>query len=483
MEQFEIYVHLPFCIKKCSYCDFLSFPAEKEQQRLYVDALLREIRRTGERITASKNTRYAATRSEGLCNISYNAARILCSESELKSSQQEVSSVFFGGGTPSVLPAEWISEILGELRRQFLIGADAEITIETNPGTVDAGKLQMYRAVGINRISFGCQSFQDEELKLLGRIHTVREIKESVQLAREAGFANINLDLMSGLPGQTLSSWEDTLRQAIALQPEHISAYSLIIEEETPFFALYGEEDEQPVRADAGGREAAQHVGTECGGRSNLPLPDEESERRMYERTGEILTEAGYRQYEISNYAKEGYVCRHNLGYWTGVPYIGFGLGASGYLPYSCFDSIQGNKDGRQLLSMGAEPDSSDNQTDPAEAQAGGHFSGAYGKLQWLRYRNTCNIQEYINSTGEFDEFQQLDTNDLQAEFMILGLRLTEGVEDAEFERRFGCTLDSVYGTVLDTYTRLGFLVREKGMTRFSPKGVSVSNTILAEFL
>ena len=405
----EIYVHIPFCVRKCAYCDFLSFPAEKDLQRRYVDALLCEIRQTAER-SSGKTGRNAV--SDGL---------------------PEIRSVFLGGGTPSLLPAEWTAEILRELRRQFVFAQDAEITIEANPGTVDAGRLRQYREAGINRISFGCQSFQEEELKLLGRIHTVQETYRSVQLAREAGFAGINLDLMSGLPGQTLPSWEDTLRQAATLRPEHISAYSLILEEGTPFYTQYG----GAGRAD----------GTSA-------LPDEETERLMYERTGEILAEAGYRQYEISNYAKEGYACRHNLGYWTGVPYYGFGLGASGYLPYAWSGEIR--------------PD------ETAEADAG---------YLRVRYRNTCDMAEYIDGTGKYDEIQWLDIKDLRAEFMILGLRLTEGVEDAEFAGRFGDTMDSVYGPVLSKYAKTGHLIRKDGRTYLSRNGISVSNVILADFL
>lgn len=424
---FEIYIHLPFCVKKCRYCDFLSFPAEKEQQRAYIDALLREIRQTGR---------------------SFGAGR------------QEVSSVFLGGGTPSVLPAEWICEVLEEVRRNFSVSENAEITIEANPGTVDTGKLQLYRTAGINRISFGCQSFHDEELRRLGRIHTVQEIEESVQLARGAGFANINLDLMSGLPGQDLQSWEDTLRQAIALRPEHISAYSLIIEEGTPFYSLYGEEKDSAVFVPENEKKI-------------LPLPDEETERRMYERTAEILQEAGYAQYEISNYARPGYACRHNRGYWTGVPYVGFGLGASGYLPGSWFARMQAGS--------GAQ------QADIGTPQAG---SGAQQTGSWVRYRNSCDLAEYMSGMADiaegsckYDEIQVPKRSDLQAEYMILGLRLTEGVEDAEFARRFGDSIDSVYGPVLEAYTKTGFLIRENGMTKLSRRGISVSNRILSEFL
>ena len=450
----EIYIHLPFCVKKCRYCDFLSFPAGREQQRAYVDALLREIGRAGEQfceaeIRQPKEKFFSAHIGEAGMSV-----RETRSESGLL--VQGVDSIFLGGGTPSVLPAEWICEILEVVRRHFSVSPDAEITIEANPGTVDGGKLRMYKKAGINRISFGCQSFHDEELKLLGRIHTVREIEESVQLAREAGFANLNLDLMSGLPGQDLQSWEDTLRQAIALQPEHISAYSLIIEEGTPFYSLYGEKrtaaadspenkDDAPVM-----QENKEHV---------LPLPDEETERRMYERTAEILKEAGYQQYEISNYAKAGYACRHNLGYWTGVPYIGFGLGASGYLPHSWFRRV--------------EPDQG-KQNENVDVQLSD---------SWVRYRNTCNLTKYLQESAEFDEVQELDSKDLQAEFMILGLRLIRGVEDAEFVRRFGKSLDSVYGSILSKYMKTSHLIRKDGRTYFSRTGISVSNTILADFL
>ena len=408
----EVYVHIPFCARKCAYCDFLSFPAEKDLQRQYVDALLREIRRAG--------------RCPG----------------------QVCSSVFFGGGTPSLLPAEWIAGIMQELRKQFAVRQDAEITIEANPGTVDEEKLRLYREEGINRISFGCQSFHNEELKLLGRIHSVGQIRESIKLARKAGFENINLDLMSGLPGQTLQGWEDTLRQAVALHPEHISAYSLIIEEGTPFFLKYGES-----QTDDGSVPAERDRRAEYGGKPDgrLLLPDEETERRMYDRTAEILSEAGYQQYEISNYAREGSACRHNLGYWTGIPYYGFGLGASGCLPEHLYRLLRKED----------------------EVSRDG---------VWVRYHNTENMTAYL-SGSDYLETEKLEEKDREAEFMILGLRLTDGVEDAEFERRFRRSIDSVFGRILDTYMKAGFLIRENGRTRFSKAGISVSNRILAEFL
>ena len=276
MKELELYLHIPFCVKKCNYCDFLSAPAGEETRAAYVDALLEEIRGFDE------------------------------------PEDYEVVTVFFGGGTPSILPGQEIFRIMEALREKFSFRKGAEITLEANPGTVDKEKLSFYKKAGINRLSFGLQSADAEELKKLGRIHTWEKFLESFQLAREAGFSNINVDLMSALPGQTKESWEKTLRQVLALQPEHISAYSLIIEEGTPFYQLYEKDVE---RRDAGEEPEL--------------IPSEEEERAMYEATGRILKEQGYLHYEISNYAKPDRECCHNLGYWQRRDYLGFGLGAS----------------------------------------------------------------------------------------------------------------------------------------------------------
>jgi len=436
----EVYIHIPFCVKKCAYCDFLSFPADAGQQRRYVDALLREIRKTGEHLREDRKT----------------------------GKHLRVQSIFIGGGTPSLLPAEWIAEILREVCKQFEVPADAEISIEANPGTVDDRKLRIYREAGVNRISFGCQSFHDEELRLLGRIHSSHEIRESVGLARKAGFDNINLDLMSGLPGQTLSGWENTLRQAAALQPEHISAYSLIIEEGTPFFLRFGEGRDGPALPDE--ENSCDPALPDEENNSGPALPDEDTERRMYERTAEILAEAGYHQYEISNYAKEGYACRHNLGYWTGVPYFGFGLGASGYLPESVYCRIRHG----DLCSI---------QKKDIRTEGGVMESRPEKQEEWIRYRSTDDLTKYLNGTGIYSETEKLTREDLEAEFMMLGLRLTEGIEDTEFERHFGDTIDSRYGLILEKYQKMGVLIREDGRTRLTRRGISVSNVILADFL
>ena len=231
----ELYIHIPFCIRKCDYCDFLSFSSTREQQKTYMKALKREIRASG------------------------------------TFPEHHVTTVFFGGGTPSVPEAERLAEVLELLKDRFQFDQDAEITLEANPGTLSEEKLRVYREAGFNRLSLGCQSVHSEELKQLGRIHTYEEFLESFSMARKLGFSNINVDLMSGLPGQSLKSYEESLRTIAKLEPEHISAYSLIVEPGTPF------------------------------AERNLDLPDEETERRMYDRTGEILGEYGYTQYEISN--------------------------------------------------------------------------------------------------------------------------------------------------------------------------------------
>lgn len=288
MRPLELYVHIPFCIRKCQYCDFLSGPSSKEERREYVTELCQKIR-TYKKLAGSYH----------------------------------VVSIFIGGGTPSILEAEQITAIFEAIRDTFVVDEGAEITVEMNPGTVTEEKLTAYRQAGINRLSIGLQSAKDEELRILGRIHTYEEFLDTYRLAREKGFGNINVDLMSAIPGQTVEGWEDTLRKVVKLGPEHISAYSLIIEEGTPFYEIYvkGRAGEELSGKAAKEREEADL----CAGR----LPDEEEERQMYRQTKEILKEYGYHRYEISNYALPGYECRHNLGYWNRTEYLGIGTGAA----------------------------------------------------------------------------------------------------------------------------------------------------------
>lgn len=263
-----LYLHVPFCIKKCEYCDFLSKAGTEEEKEAYVNALVKEIK-------------------------SYQSF----------AGDYKVSTVFVGGGTPSCLKPEQTKQIFDALYETFEFIKRPEITMEMNPGTVDREKLEIYKACGINRLSMGLQSTKNENLKVLGRIHTYEEFLESYQLAREAGFTNINLDLMSSLPGQTKEEWEEELQKAIELNPEHISAYQLIIEEGTPFYEKY---DSHPEL-----------------------LPDEEESRAIYENTKRILEAEGYVQYEISNYAKPQKECKHNLRYWERGEYLGIGLGSA----------------------------------------------------------------------------------------------------------------------------------------------------------
>lgn len=368
----ELYVHIPFCVRKCQYCDFLSGPSDEETKDRYIEALLKEIR--------------AAEHTE----------------------DYEIVSVFIGGGTPSALKAEAIASIMRTLQEQFFFCEDTEVTIEANPGTVDLEKLTIYRNVGINRLSLGLQSTDAEELKLLGRIHSYEEFLKSYEWAREVGFSNINIDLMFAIPGQTGEAWRQHLYQVAELNPEHISAYSLIIEEGTPF------------------------------AEQNLDLPDEDTEYQMYEDTAEILERYGYRQYEISNYAKQGYMCRHNAGYWQRREYLGFGLGAS---------SLYGG----------------------------------------MRFSNTHQMQEYLKESRNPDQIRKdvtvLSRNEQIEEFMFLGLRMTEGISEKKFEENFDVRLMDVYGDILQKYEETGFMEHIETKWRLTRKGIHVSNHILADFL
>ena len=257
-----IYIHIPFCVRKCAYCDFLSAPADETTRAAYVRALKEEIR------------------SAGSLNETYEGA-----------------TVFLGGGTPSLLAGEELAGILDEVSRRLLLRPDAEITVECNPGTLNRKKLENYKAAGVNRLSIGLQSADNRELKILGRIHTWEQFRENYALVRELGFSNVNIDLMSALPGQTREDWLSTLQKVTALDPEHISAYSLIIEEGTPFYESY--------RA------------------GKLELVSEEMDREMYHWTVDTLAEWGYGQYEISNFAKVGRQSRHNRIYWQAEEYLG----------------------------------------------------------------------------------------------------------------------------------------------------------------
>ena len=277
MKRLGIYIHIPFCAKKCNYCDFYSLASGEDEKKSYIEALKREIKEASKKVSAD----------------------------------YEVYTIYFGGGTPSIINADYIKEILDVIKSHFKLYKDdfyPEITIECNPKTVDTEQLSIYREAGVNRISLGLQSTDNDELKLLGRIHTYEDFLESYEMVRKTGFNNVNIDLMSAIPNQKIKTYEKSLNEIIRLNPEHISSYSLIIEEGTPFFKKYSEN--APLFKD---------------------LPSEDEDRKMYTLTSEKLGKAGYERYEISNYAKKGFYSRHNISYWDRVPYLGFGAGASSF--------------------------------------------------------------------------------------------------------------------------------------------------------
>jgi oxygen-independent coproporphyrinogen-3 oxidase len=391
MKSLGIYIHIPFCKQKCLYCDFLSFPEGREQQALYFDALKKEIEL-----------------SAGECK------------------DYEVTSVFIGGGTPTYPEPAYIADIMEIVKRDYNLSEDAEITIECNPGTADYKALRLYRDAGINRISIGLQSARNEELMALGRIHNRKQFEECYADARQAGFDNINVDLMSALPGQILRDWENNLEYVCGLEPEpeHISAYSLIIEEGTPFYEMYGQDSS-----------AEQGDSEKDNGKRYLPLPDEDTEREMYHRTKEILEKYGYSRYEISNYAKDGYDCRHNVRYWDCGDYIGFGLGAASL-------------------------------------------------MKGVRYRNTPELPNYIEAYNEArTEVQELTKEEQMEEFMFLGLRMVRGVSGEEFKKRFSCEMADMFGDVIAELRGEELLeVTDEGI-HLTDYGMDLSNYCMAKFL
>jgi len=366
---FSLYIHIPFCIQKCRYCDFLSFPADEDTKRKYVSMLIEEI------VDRAQNL-------EG----------------------RNVITVYIGGGTPSTLPAGCIAQILDMVHKAFDVTEDAEITIEINPGTVDEDKLKEYLEAGVNRLSIGLQSTHDRELEMLGRIHTYSEFESTYELARRLGFTNINVDLISALPFQKTEDFKCSLERVIALRPEHISAYSLQLEEETYLF---------------------EH-------RDDYSFPTEEEDREMYYLTENMLEEAGYHRYEISNYSLEGYESRHNSIYWTRGNYLGVGLGAA-----SLMDEV--------------------------------------------RMANTDSMFVYMKG---FDvaENHALTRRDRMEEFMFLGLRLTAGVDPEDFYREFGERPETVFAKALDRLKKEQLIVTEPKI-KLTKLGLDVSNYVFEQFL
>lgn len=385
MRDLSIYIHIPFCVRKCLYCDFLSFPVRgaetdgEEELERYQRLLLEEIKQQ---------------------SIFYK--------------KHQVVSIFFGGGTPSLMAEEQMREIMEQIRAYYRVAEEAEITVEMNPGTVTEEKLRGYITCGINRISIGLQSADNEELVRIGRIHTYEQFLETYRAARGVGFTNINIDLMAALPGQSIVSYHSTLRRVVSLRPEHISAYSLILEKGTPLYEK----------------------------RDRYVFPSEEEDRQMYLMTGRYLSAHGYRRYEISNYAREGYECRHNKVYWQRGDYVGFGLGAS-------------------------------------------------SMVEDVRWSNPAGMEEYAayavrpgeNASLVCLHRERLTVREQMEEFMFLGLRMMCGVEREAFGEKFGQPIEQVYGDVISRLCTQGLLMTEHGRIRLTERGIDISNYVMAEFL
>lgn len=441
----SLYLHLPFCVRKCRYCDFLSGPYDAAVRRRYLRALETEIQLSAKTFSNGK----FRLESFGNGNFSLESFGFLKRGADFAGNGNErlsADTVFLGGGTPSLLDADELAHLMGVLSESFRILPGAEITMECNPGTVDREKLLAFREAGINRLSIGVQSFRDEELKLLGRIHTAEEARKCVLDARWAGFDNISLDLISALPGQNIGQWMESLREAAALAPEHISAYSLILEDGTPL-----------KEAELEGK---------------LPrLPDEDEDRKMYHETRSFLAEHGYHRYEISNYAKKGFESRHNSGYWTGHPYLGFGIGAASFYAGCRWSHTGSMTSYLQALesagSSGGALTKSDGESLSSAEKATGHRCQEYAE-----------VLESI-----YEEKEILSEKDRMAEFMFLGLRRMQGVSEAEFLRCFGRTMEEVYGPVLKRYQGLHMLQREGGRIFLTERGIDVSNAVMADFL
>ena len=464
--ELELYVHIPFCVRKCNYCDFLSAPGTDEKISEYCEALIKEIR-------LSKEV-YGG----------YN-----------------ITSIFIGGGTPSILSAEQMTRIIDALKdsynleglkgkprtlfRKKAVEPKIEFTVECNPGTLDKEKLKAYRKAGVNRLSLGLQSANDAELKELGRIHSVNDFLDTYELARDAGFTNINVDLMQAIPLQTLGSWKKGLMAVAALRPEHISAYSLIIEEGTPFY-------------------------DRMNGEFPLAIPDEDEEREIYYATKEILSQFGYSRYEISNYALPGRECRHNAGYWKRTNYLGLGLGSSSMVDNVRWKNISDLEDYIRIISS-IDDGAAGSDADKVSAGRVGTFAEKDKTSQSAKKMSDGSVFDSgveVDMSGDWKqnitkldlikcEVEQLPHKDQMAEYMFLGLRMMEGVTKEDFIDTFGVDMDFVYGDKLikleeeglirtesfEVEDELTSLKRVKTRVCLTDKGIDISNRVFVEFV
>ena len=382
-QEIELYIHIPFCVKKCNYCDFLSFPSGTEKQAEYAAQIIKE--------------------------LTFRSA--LCGE-------YTVSSVFIGGGTPSVISEKLISEIMEAIDKYYYVKPDMEVTIECNPASAMKHRFDEYKKAGINRLSIGLQSADNAELKMLGRVHTFEDFLKSYQSARMEGFNNINIDLINCFPMQSLKTWKRTLKNVLMLKPEHVSVYNLIVEEGTPFYDM---------------RE-----------KGLLLMPTEEEQAEIDGFTKECMLRYGFSRYEFSNFSKPGHECRHNIGYWTGVSYMGFGIGAASY------------------------------------------FDG-------MRWKNTTDLDEYMKIDFSRDaegicerlmtETVKLTRENRMEEFVFLGMRMLKGISAEDFRRNFAAELESVFEKPLKSNIEKGLIERAEDRYRLTERGIEVSNVVLSEFL
>ena len=370
MEPISIYVHIPMCVKKCAYCDFTSYCGRMNQRDAYTEAVCREMRE----------------------QAAFFGAR-------------RVSTVFFGGGTPTLMTGAQMERMMDTLRACFDLAADAEVTMEGNPGTLTRENLDAYRKAGVNRLSLGVQSLDDGLLQSIGRIHTNEQARQAVRMARDAGFDNLNLDLMLGLPGQKPEQWEQTLEKAMALAPEHLSCYGLILEEGTPLFR----------RVEAG---------------TCAPLPDEDALCEMDDITERLTQAGGYARYEVSNYAKAGKMCRHNIVYWECLPYLGIGC-------------------------------------------------AAHSDMDGKRFYNAEDFDAYLNHAPA----QMEDAGGRMFERMMMGLRMVRGVDERRFIRDFGCAPEDVWRQSLPRLMREGMIARVDGRLCLTARGMQVMNAVLVEMM
>ena len=412
MNPYSLYLHIPFCTHRCAYCDFNTYAGQEGSIPAYVEALCKEIEFVGTRLTSPFG----------------------------RGAGGEVHTIFFGGGTPSLLSPPQFDSIFKAIRANFTLTEDAEITIEANPGTVSYEALLELRKIGINRISFGVQSANMEELRMLERTHDFFTVIKAVTSARKAGFENLNLDLIYGLPEQTLQTWQTTVQRILDLHPEHISAYALTLEHGTPF-----------------GRWATKGL---------LPLPDPDLAAEMYEWASETLEANGYLQYEISNWAKHlassgaerrrdaynypSFACRHNLQYWRGLPYLAFGAGAHGYANGYRYSNVLRIK--------------------------------TY--IERLIQHSAFSIQPFPLSPATVNQHRQTPQDDM-SEYMMTGLRLTqEGISTTEFEKRFGSKLSEVYGKEIEELLKFELIQSQTSeVLRLTSRGRLLGNQVFMRFV